>query len=158
VSDPRPNVFADTFSIDRGPLRGEPVVRNAGGVALGGTLYELAPGGDVMPLHVHFGMEELAIVLSGRPTLRTLEGESELAPGDVVAFPRGRRGAHTLVNRTDEPVRYLMISNKVVPEVVEYPEQGTIGLVTKAPFEPLAPGEDPADILRLRFKRDDAIQ
>ena len=158
MTDPRPNVFADNFSIERGPLRGEPVVRNAGGVDLGGTLYELAPGGDVMPLHVHFGMEELAIVLSGTPTLRTLDGESELAPGDVVAFPRGRRGAHTLVNRSDAPVRYLMISNKVMPEVVEYPELGTIGVITKPPFEPPAPGEDPADILRLRFRRDDAIQ
>jgi uncharacterized cupin superfamily protein len=101
-------------------------------------------------------MEELAIVISGRPTLRTLEGESELAPGDIVAFPRGRRGNHTLANRTDEPVRYLMVSNKVMPELVEYPEEGTIRALTRGRFDPPKADEDPADSLNLRFKRSDA--
>ncbi len=156
MSEPRPNLFADHFSVERGGLRGEGVVRAAGGEQLGGTLYELAPGHDGMPLHIHHGMEELAVVISGHPTLRTLDGESELRPGDVVAFPRGRRGVHTLANRTDEPVRYLMISTKVMPEVVEYPEQGTVGVMTRGPFEPIGPDEDPADRLRLRFKRSDA--
>jgi uncharacterized cupin superfamily protein len=119
-------------------------------------LYELAPRYEGVPLHIHHGMEELAIVISGRPTLRTLEGESELAPGDIVAFPRGRRGGHTLANRTDEPVRYLMVSNKVMPELVEYPEDGTIRALTRGRFDPPKADEDPADRLNLRFKRSDA--
>jgi uncharacterized cupin superfamily protein len=151
-------VFADSFSIERYGTRAEQVVQNAGGEQLGGTLYELGPGSEGVPLHIHHGMEELVVVISGRPTLRTLDGDSPLEPGDVVAFPRGRRGAHTLANRTGEPVRYLMISTKVMPEVVEYPEQGTIGVMTKPPFAPPAPGEDPADRLRLRFNRSDAIE
>jgi uncharacterized cupin superfamily protein len=157
MTDPRPNLFADRFSIERGRLRAEPVARQAGADQLGGTLYELAPGADEMPLHIHHGIEELAIVISGRPTLRTLAGESELSPGDLVAFPRGRQGAHTLVNRTAEPARYLMLSTKVMPEIVEYPEQGTIGVMTRPPFAEPGPGEDPADALRLRFKRSDAL-
>jgi uncharacterized cupin superfamily protein len=156
VSGTRPNVFAERFSRERSGLRAEPVVRAAGGELLGGTLYELAPRYEGVPLHVHHGMEELAIVISGRPTLRTLEGESELAPGDVVAFPRGRRGGHTLANRTDEPVRYLMVSNKVMPEVVEYPEEGTIRALTRGRFDPPNAGDDPADCLNMRFKRSDA--
>jgi uncharacterized cupin superfamily protein len=155
VSGTRPNVFADTFSRERSGLRAEPVVKAAGGELLGGTLYELAPGHEGVPLHIHHGMEELAIVLSGRPTLRTLEGESELASGDVVAFPRGRRGGHSLANRSDEPVRYLMVSNKVMPELVEYPEDGTIRALTRGRFDPPNPGEDPADRLNLQFKRSD---
>jgi uncharacterized cupin superfamily protein len=156
VSATRPNVFAERFSRERFGLRAEPVVRAAGGEMLGGTLYELAPRHEGAPLHLHHAMEELAIVISGRPTLRTLEAESELAPGDVVAFPRGRRGAHTLANRTDEPVRYLMVSNKVMPELVEYPEEGTIRALTRGRFDPLKPDEDPADDLNLLFKRSDA--
>jgi uncharacterized cupin superfamily protein len=132
-------------------------VRDAGGELLGGTLYELAPGHDGVPLHVHYGMEELLVVVSGQPTLRTLEGESQLTPGDVVAFPRGRRGAHSLANRSDAPARYLMISTKVMPEVVEYPEDGTVRVLTRAPFEPPSPGEDPDDRPILRFNRTDAI-
>jgi uncharacterized cupin superfamily protein len=154
----RPNLFGDSFSLERGTLRAEPVLQQAGAEQLGGTLYELAPGGEGVPLHIHHGMEELAIVVSGTPTLRTIDGESELEPGDLVAFPRGRRGAHALVNRTDAPVRYLMLSTKVMPEVVEYPDEGTIGVMTRPPFAAPQPGEDPADRLRLRFNRSDAKQ
>ena len=51
-----------------------------------------------------------------------------------------------------------MLSTKVMPEVVEYPEQGTVGVMTRPPFEPPQPGEDPADRLRLRFRRSDALE
>jgi uncharacterized cupin superfamily protein len=149
-------VFAETLSIERGDLRIERVASDAGAEQLGGTLYELAPGADGVPLHVHHGMEELAVVIAGTPTLRTLEGEFELAAGDVIAFPRGRRGAHTLANRSDTPARYLMLSTKVMPEIVEYPEQGTVRVVTRPPFAPPDPNEDPADRLVLLFDRSDA--
>jgi uncharacterized cupin superfamily protein len=148
-----PNIFAETFSIERGGLRGEPIARSAGAELIGGTLYELAPGANVMPLHIHHAMEELVIVLAGAPTLRTLDGERELAPGDVVAFPRGRRGAHTIVNHSDAPVRYLMLSTRSTPEVVEYPELGTVRVMTRQPFEPPGPDEDEADRLMLLFDR-----
>ena len=158
VSAARPNVFAEKFSRERSGLRAEQVVKAAGGELLGGTLYELAPGHEGVSLHFHHGMEELAVVISGRPTLRTLDGDSELAPGDVVAFPRGRTGGHTLANRTEEPARYLMMSNKVMPELVEYPEDGTIRAVTRSRFDPPEPGEDPADRVNLLFKRSDAAE
>ena len=143
--DERPNVFEDRFSIDRGGLRAEQVLARAGAHELGGTLYEIAPGHEGLPLHIHDAMEEVAILIAGTPTLRTLEGESQLAPGDVVAVARGRRGGHTFCNRSVEPVRYLMLSTKVIPEVVEYPEAGTIRVATRLPFAPPEPGEDPAD-------------
>ena len=149
----RPNIFADTFTVERGGLRGEPIARKAGAELLGGTLYELAAGADVMPLHVHHAIEELAIIIAGTPTLRTLDGEYELAPGDVVSFPRGQRGAHTLQNRSEATVRYVMLSTRVVPEVVEYPELGTVRVMTRAPFEPPDPDDDPADRLMLLFDR-----
>jgi uncharacterized cupin superfamily protein len=158
IADPRPNIFTGTFKRQRDGLRTEQVVRNAGGELIGGTLYELAPGHDGVPLHIHHGMEELAIVISGRPTVRTLQGECELAAGDVVSFPRGRRGAHTLANHSDEPVRYLMISTKVMPEVVEYPEEGTVRMLTRSRFDPPKPGDDPNDRLNLRFNRSDAVE
>lgn len=156
--DDRPNVFADVFSYERGTLRGEPIARKAGAEQLGGTLYELAPGADGLPLHVHHAMEELLVVIAGTPTLRTLDGERELAPGEVVAFPRGRRGAHTLANACHEPARYLMLSTKVMPEVVEYPELGTVRVATRAPFEPLNADDDPDDRFILLFDRSAAKQ
>lgn len=157
MNDTRPNIFSDQFSIHRGQISGEAVVSKAGGKELGGTLYEYAPGCEDMPLHIHHAMEELLIVLVGRPTLRTLTGDEELSPGDVVAFPRGRAGAHTVANRSDEPIRFLMLSTKTMPEVIEYPEQGTVVAATRPPFYEPEPGEDPADSVFLRFKTEDAI-
>jgi len=156
VAPDRPNLFADKFSLERGSMRAEPVARNAGATELGGTLYELGPGADGIPVHIHHGMEELAIVVAGKVTLRTLDGDTELVPGDIVAFPRGRRGAHAMVNLSDAPARYLMLSTKVMPEVVEYPEDGTVRVLTRPPFAPPEPGEDPADRLMLLFDRSDA--
>jgi uncharacterized cupin superfamily protein len=153
-----PNIFAEQFSFERGSRRWEPVARKAGARGLGGTLYELAPGCEEIPLHIHHALEELLVVISGAPTLRTLEGERGLHPGDVVAFPRGRRGAHTVVNRSAEPVRYLMLSTKSMPEVVEYPEQGTVRVMTRAPFDPPSADEDPADRFVLSFDRSVATE
>lgn len=154
--DELPNVFANAFSYERGSLRGEPVARKAGARELGGTLYELSPGSEDVPLHIHHALEELLVVLSGMPTLRTLEGERELRPGDVVAFPRGRRGGHAVVNRSAEPVRYLMLSTKRMPEVVEYPEQGTVRVMTRAPSDPPSADEGSGDRFILSFDRSAA--
>lgn len=72
--------------------------RQAGGERLGLSLWELPPREAAYPYHHHLGEEELIVVLDGRPSLRTPEGWRELAAGEVVAFPRGERGAHQLVN------------------------------------------------------------
>ena len=64
----------------------------------------------------------------GRPVLRTPEGESELTPGDVVCFPRGPEGAHKLTNRTDDPVRILMLSTMTNPDIATYPDSDKVGV------------------------------
>ena len=54
------------------------------GRGLGMRLYELPPGQTQVAYHFHHGNEEAVLVLQGRPTLRTPDGERELAPGEVV--------------------------------------------------------------------------
>jgi uncharacterized cupin superfamily protein len=95
------------------------------GHLLGATLYELDPG-DFVVYHAHHGSEELLIVLRGRPTLRTPDGERRLAEGDAVHFTTGPAGAHGLRNDTAEPVRYVMAGIRHSPEVVEYPDLGQV--------------------------------
>jgi uncharacterized cupin superfamily protein len=91
------------------------------GEALGATVYELGPG-NFGVYHFHHRWEEMLIVLSGRPTLRSQDGESTLEPGDVIHFPVGPAGAHGLRNESDGPVRFVMVSTHGAPEVVEYPD------------------------------------
>jgi uncharacterized cupin superfamily protein len=90
------------------------------GPQLGASLYELERGNFVI-FHFHHGSEELLIVLRGRPTLRTLEGERQLDEGEVVHFPTGPAGAHEIRNDTDETVRYVVAGIRISPEIVEYP-------------------------------------
>ena len=99
--------------------------RLARGSGLGATVYELGPGNFAV-YHFHHAWEELLIVLRGRPTLRTPDGEQELREGDVVHFPVGPSGAHGLRNDTQDPVRYVMASTLTSPEVCEYPDLGSI--------------------------------
>ena len=66
-------------------------------------------------------------MVKGRPTLRTPDGEQELREGDVACFPRGPAGAHQVRNGTDAPIRVLMLSTLLMPEIVEYLDTGKIG-------------------------------
>jgi uncharacterized cupin superfamily protein len=116
-------------------VRSRFVGKHAGAERLGASVHELQPGARGFNLHAHYGMEELFVVLSGRPTLRDGTTEEELSPGDVVSCLPGLRGLHTFVNRTDAPARILAISNRVEPEVVVYPEIGKVAVATRNPFE-----------------------
>jgi uncharacterized cupin superfamily protein len=91
------------------------------GPVLGASVYELGPGNFAV-YHYHHGSEELLVVLRGRPTLRTPDGERVLAEGEAVHFPTGPDGAHAVRNDTDEPVRFIVAGTRVSPEVVEYPD------------------------------------
>src|SRR6478752_3604666 len=99
-----------------------PVGAQAGAQELAANVYELDPGAVGSPLHVHHANEELLLVLAGTLSLRGPDGTQLLPAGAVVAFPRGHAGAHSLVNRSDAPVRYLVVSTTNRPDVVEYPD------------------------------------
>jgi uncharacterized cupin superfamily protein len=93
---------------------------------IGASMYELEAGDRLWPYHTHHANEEWVIVLRGSPTLRTPEGERDLVEGDVVAFPRGEQGAHQISNRTTEPIRILMLSTLLSPDIVEYLDSGKL--------------------------------
>lgn len=118
-------------------------VREAlGGEQIGCTLYEVDPGRQLWPYHFHWNNEEWLVVVAGAPTLRTPAGERELRGGDVVAFPEGEAGAHTLVNGSDAPFRVAIFSTRNQGSVV-YPDSGKVG--AGPPWD------------RLYFRRRDAV-
>jgi uncharacterized cupin superfamily protein len=84
----------------------------------------------VSPYHLHHGNEELAIVLSGQPLLRTPEGSRRLAAGAVVSFRPGPGGAHRLSNPGPELARILVVSTMRFPEVAEHVSTGTTMAMT----------------------------
>jgi uncharacterized cupin superfamily protein len=107
--------------------------RQAGSERLGLSLWEVSPGEAAYPYHWHAGEEELIVVLQGRPSLRTPEGWRELEQGEVVAFLRGEQGAHQIVNRSEEPIRFLAFSPNGDPDLVVRPDSGTVGAYQRLP-------------------------
>ena len=112
------------------------------GDLLAASLFELGEGQRIAPYHYEEGQEEWLLVVSGEPTLRTPEGEQRLAAGDVVSFPAGPDGAHTVAG----PGRVLIASTQVVPRVVGQPDSDKVFVRW---------GTEPEDFLV--FRRGDAV-
>jgi uncharacterized cupin superfamily protein len=89
--------------------------KRVAGDHLGASLYALPPGQTTFPYHYELGNDELLVVVAGSPTLRSPEGERELKLGDCIHFPSGEAGAHQVINRSQEEVRVLLVSNFAMP-------------------------------------------
>lgn len=144
----------DWETVDRGEAgwRRKRLARAAGGDGLGCSLYELPPGKRSWPYHYHAANAEALYVLEGRGSLR-LDGETvEVEAGDYVPFPADKRGAHRLRNDSAAPLRYLMMSTMVEPDVTVYPDSGKIGAMAGAP-----PGGSSEQRVGGFFQLDDAV-
>jgi uncharacterized cupin superfamily protein len=126
--------------------------RQVGAELLGLSLYELPPGARPVPYHYQHANEELMMVVSGRPSLRTPDGWRELEPGEVVSFPRGANGAHQVENRGDERARYLMLSEMNAPEAIVYPDSAKVGVLSRPPGSPAD-----EEALTAWFRLDDQV-
>src|ERR687885_1285760 len=121
----------DSLELTGDGLRAVRVAERAGAEHLGGSVYELQPG-EEMVFHYHVQREELLTVLQGRLSLRSADGWEELPEGEVVAFPRGERGAHAYRNDQDEPVRVLVVSEMNAPNISVYPDSNQVGIFDAA--------------------------
>lgn len=142
-----PNIY-DANLPDEAGYRRARVGHEAGSVQLGMSVYEFRPG-EGMVFHYHVQREELLVVLSGVLSLRTARGWDKVATGEVVAFPRGEAGAHAYENRTDEPVRAVVVSEMNAPNISVYPDTNEVGI-----FDAAQPSERRFGAL---FKVDDAV-
>src|SRR4026208_2320169 len=106
--------------------KGVGVGERIGGELLGATMSAVEPGSRLRAYHTPYPNAACVIVLRGEPTLRTPEGEHVLNEGDVVCFPRGKAGAHQIINGTDSPIRVLMLSSMIRGEIIEYLDTGKV--------------------------------
>src|SRR5206468_4429950 len=127
------NVFEPEFDERASGTGRARLGRSAGCRQLGLRLYALAPGASPWPFHCHYANEEMLIVNSGSPSLRTPGGWRQLEAGDVVSFQRGPAGAHQVANRGDAPTRYLILSEMNAPEVAFYPDSRKVLAASRAP-------------------------
>jgi len=96
---------------------------------IGANITTVRPGKAAFPLHHHHANEEHFYVLSGQGKVRIGAEVWPIEPGDYIfSQPGGPEHAHQMVNTGDEPLVYLAISTKKVPEVVGYPDSGKTGV------------------------------
>jgi uncharacterized cupin superfamily protein len=81
----------------------------AGLTEFGASLVRLDPGAWSSQRHWHVGADEMVVMLSGTATLIEDGGETELVAGDIVAWPKGVRNGHPLVNRGEDPCTFVAI-------------------------------------------------
>lgn len=147
-----PNIYRPSFEEGEKPagLRSKRarIGYELGSELIGASLWELPPGETAYPYHFHYSDEEIVIVLSGRPSLRTPEGTRELEEGEAVHFPLGEEGAHQIVNQGEETVTFLAVSSSGRPDVVVYPDSDKIGVGQRLPR---------GGGLRAFFRRDDSV-
>lgn len=133
-------------------FRRKQLAEAAGGEEIGCSLYELPPGRRSWPYHYHTANEEALFILAGRGTLRHDDGTAPLAAGDYVALPSGEEGGHRVVNDSDEPLRYLVVSTMNEPDVTVYPDSEKIGVFVGSP-----PGGRDERSVHGYYRRDDDV-
>ncbi|MEZ5988389.1 MAG: cupin domain-containing protein [Planctomycetota bacterium] len=95
---------------------------------LGFHMARLHPGSVSTAFHYETGEEEIFLVLEGRLTARTPQGEFELGPGDLVGFPPGPANAHQFRNDSDEPCTFLCLGNDRPQSLCFYPDTQKINV------------------------------
>jgi uncharacterized cupin superfamily protein len=154
VSPPVVNLFGDDWDDERSRAgdvwKRMHVGRRLGSELLGASLFELEAGQRSFPYHFHYANEELLMVVAGTPTVRHPGGERDLRPGDVVVFRRGSEGAHQVLNRSDAPCRFVMLSTMRSPEIAVYPDSNKVGVFDQVP----GPGKDGERELRAYLPLD----
>jgi uncharacterized cupin superfamily protein len=120
----------------REPLYDTACARLAIGTAalkLGASVDTLPPGKRGCPYHFHYAQEELFIVLEGTGTLRVAGEMLPLRAGDVIFIPPGPKFPHQIINTSDAPLRFISVSTRESPEVVEYPDSGKFYAMANSP-------------------------
>ncbi|HAK52995.1 MAG TPA: transcriptional regulator [Gammaproteobacteria bacterium] len=88
----------------------------------GVNLTTLPPGTWSSQRHWHSEEDEFIYVLEGSPTLITDEGEQDLEPGDIAGFPASHANGHHLVNRSESPVKFLVVGGRKADDDAFYPD------------------------------------
>lgn len=109
----------------RPPLYDSLTARLAAGTAarkLGASVDTVAPGMRSCPYHFHHAQEEMFVILEGSGTLRVAGQMLPLRAGDIAFVPPGPAFPHQIINTSAAPLKYLSISTRETPEIVEYPD------------------------------------
>jgi len=100
---------------------------------LGFNVTVIPPGKRAFPYHAHRANEEMFFILEGAGSIRIGGATHKIRKGDFISLPPGPDSAHQIINDSKAPLRYLAVSTMEIPEVVEYPDSGKLGVIAGSP-------------------------
>ncbi len=100
---------------------------DSGGLTQFGAFVEILPPGSSSSIkHWHAGEDEMVYVLTGEVTLHEGGSSTVMLPGCAATFKAGDPVGHSLENRTDAEVKYLVIGTRSPGDVVTYPDHDRV--------------------------------
>jgi len=100
-----------------------------------GAQYHVVPAGkSAFPRHAHHNNEEMLIVMSGEGEYQAGDDIWPVKAGDIIAAPVGDGStAHQMRNNSQGELKYLVVSTRNDPDVVEYPDSGKFAVASMIP-------------------------
>ena len=86
-------------------------------------LIEVAPGHETTEHHVHHHEDECVYVLEGVATAYIGDDAHEIGPGDFIGYRKGGL-AHSIRNTGTEPLRCIVVGQRLPHDVGDYPRAG----------------------------------
>ena len=85
-------------------------------------LVEIEPGRESTELHYHHFEDECVYVLQGVGKAVVGEEAFKISEGDFIGYPAGG-AAHTIINESDQVLRYLVVGARKDHDVADYPNK-----------------------------------
>lgn len=92
--------------------------------------YEIMPGKAAYPKHYHSYNTECFYIIKGNGVIETDGEDINVSSGDVIVFPRGKKGMHKIVNISGvENLLYIDFDTTNSPDIVHYVDSDKIGII-----------------------------
>lgn len=86
-------------------------------------IIEVPPGSESTEFHVHYYEDECTYVLSGSGQVTIGDTSHDVSQGDFIGYPKCGQ-AHTMVNTGNEPLRCIVVGERLPHDVADYPRKG----------------------------------
>ncbi|MCL2752514.1 MAG: cupin domain-containing protein [Defluviitaleaceae bacterium] len=84
---------------------------------------EIPVGKSSYSHHWHERSEEIFYIINGEGKLRTFHGDKNVKAGDIICFPSGEKGVHSITNTSSEnPLIYIDFATKPKTDIAILPD------------------------------------
>ncbi|MEM6373343.1 MAG: cupin domain-containing protein [Pseudomonadota bacterium] len=109
-----------------GPYTAELISDTAGLTQFGAFIETLPPGSSSSHTHWHETEDEMVLILSGTLTLTEGDVETQLMSADAACWRAGDPVGHSMQNRSNAPVRYVVNGTRAGADTITYPNHNRV--------------------------------